>query len=174
MQKNNTYNNKMKLLYSIDKNNPVLTNNYDVIGNHTTEFKNELIVFHHTEKGLYTYKSLVTNIQVTKGELTFFLENGQQITYENSNLVHDVCTDGEPPSPNKYASFWGKKSILEHHSSEICHIATCYGAVGDKSSLYFLSEVLYDEGTYFFLEDFHECVEALNMFNTSILETLKI
>jgi len=171
MSKNSTYINKMKLLYSVDKTKPVPSNIPDIIGCRTSEFKNELIVFRHTKKHIHTYKAFVTNVQVIKGKIIFFLNNGHQTTYENKNLVNDICSIVELPSPNKYDSFWGKKSILKHHSSKIFGTSPCYGAIGDGSSLYHLSELLYHGGTTFILEDYSEFPEALDMAREIIEET---
>ena len=146
------------------KNKPFQPKNYKIEGCQPHKVQNELTVFRHTKKKLHTYKHFITNVQVTEGKITFFVEDGSPIIFENKNLVRDVCTDGEPPSPNKYNSFWGKKSILEHHSSQIWNMATCYGAIGDDSSLCFLSELLYDEVTHFILEDYEQSKESLERF----------
>jgi len=151
---------------NLSKNNKKTyqSKNYKDADYHTPEGKNTLIIFRHTEKKLCHSEASVTNVQVTEGKITFFIENGSPIIFENKNLVRDVCTDDEPPSPNKYDSFWGKKSILEHHSSQIWNMATCYGAIADDSSLCFLSELLYDGVTHFILEDYQQSKESLKMF----------
>lgn len=157
----------MELLHITDKNKPFQPKKYKAEDRHTHGNKNELIVFRHTKKHIYIYKAFVTNVQVIQGQIIFFLDNGHQITYENKNLVNDICSIIELPSAEKYNSFWGRKSILKHHSSKIVNTPPCYGAIADDSSLYYLSELLYNGGTSFILEDFNECKEALETFNAN-------
>ena len=116
------------------------------------EHRNDLR-FHYLDKDRYSYYRLfVKDIGIENGKITFFFEDdAPPLIIEDRFLMSTFRTDSEVSFPDKYESFWGKKSILKHHFKNVYPCNTSYFWQNEDASYYttIITECLHDGVTSF-------------------------
>ena len=115
------------------------------------EYKNDILIRWMTEEKFCPYRLFYKDIEVTKGKIKFLLDNGDSLIVESKIINRNISED------NKYDSFYGKKSILEHHCSLVRSDNTNYGWINEVTSYHVpfdLSECVHDGVTSFILRDY--------------------
>ena len=124
----------------------------------TYEYRNDLLFYSHTENKFRPYRLFIKDIKVTTGQITFIVENGDPIIVKDWCLNNNIRADDETYLSNEYESFWGKKSILKHHSASLLCLKGSYGWLNevDVYSAKILTECIHDGVTSFIIHDFGE------------------
>lgn len=120
------------------------------------EYKNDLCFYLTSKKDFSPYRLFITDIEVTNGKITFFVEDGPPIIIEDKFLMNTFRTDNEKSCPNTYNSFFGKKSILKHHFKHVYPFDCSYYWSNEVESCYanIITEVIHDGVTTFIIDDF--------------------
>ena len=144
-------------LYLIDNDMPFPPKDYKGEGDCRYEYRNDVLLYDACKGRYDPVRLFLSDVKVTEGKITLFVEDSGTITIENRNLLHDVCTDDENPSPHKYESFWGKESILKHHATSVswCKFQNhrWFGEV-EKYDLNIISECIHDGVTTFIIWEY--------------------
>jgi len=152
-------NNESETLYLTENDKPFPPKDYKGKGDSRYEYRNDVLLYDSCKQRYAPFRLFLNDIKVTEGKITFFVEDSKTITIEDGKLLHDICADDENPPPNKYESFWGKKSILKHHATSVYWCRSDNHQWFDDPDTYGLncvSEFIHDGVTSFIIDDYGE------------------
>lgn len=112
-------------------------------------------------------KKRVDSIEVTKGKITFYTNDGSSFYIEDESIVANACFNGEDHVIGDVKSFFGEKSILKKHFKNV----QCYkdvtlprtSNVGDLYDAGVILEFIHDGITSFIAVD--ECFKHVSVGN---------
>jgi len=147
---------------SVDNDNTALEDDNNFTQESKYEYKNDLRFWYPPKNRYYPFRLFIKDIEIENGKITFFFEDDEPpLIIESSFLIGTFRTGSEVSSPDKYESFWGKKSILQHHFKHVYPDDTsCYWK-NETASYYtnIISESLHDGVTSFTITDNDEFEE---------------
>ena len=161
--------NGAKTLYLTENDKPFPPKDYKGEGDCRYEYKNVLRFWWPPKNRYYPYRLFIKDIEIENGKITFFFENDEPpLIIESRFLMSTFRTGSEVSSPDKYESFWGKKSILKHHFKHVYPTDESYHWKNEVDSYYtnIITESLHDGVTSFTIcydEEFEDEWEYLEL-----------
>jgi len=122
----------------------------------TYDYTNAVIIY-SPELGDHNFPTRLPlkDIAVTKGELKFFLEDGRSFCIRDKAIVRNIHPDKKNSSTNKYKSYMGNKSVLNHHSNSVVSLNGFTFGLSEKIDSYSTNgniiECIHDNVTTFII-----------------------